>query len=510
MQEDVEVPIPSELEAEIRRLFHVEHWKVNTIADQLGIHHTTVARVLDQGTAAMPRRRRSLADPYVAFMVATLEKYPRLTAARLFEMVRMRGYPGRSDGHFRRIVARHRPRRVAEAYHRLRTLPGEQGQVDWAHFGHIQIGRARRPLMAFVMVLSWSRRLFVRFFLDQRMASFLTGHVAAFDTWGGLARVLLYDNLRSAVLERRGDAIRFNPALLAFADHYRYEPRPVAVARGNEKGRVERAIRYLRDRFFPARRWRDLDDLNAQVEQWCASEAAERLCPEDRSMTVAEAFAREQPHLLSLPADHFPAEETVAVNVPKTPYVRFDLNDYSVPADYVRRALELRATVERVRILDGGKLVAEHPRSYDKGALVEQREHIEALTERKRQAREHRGIDRLQQAAPRSRELLVAAAERGRSLRTTTAALLRLLDAHGAAELDIAIAEALERGVPHPHAVRHCLERRRHERQLPPALPVHLPDDPRVRNLIVRPHALDTYDRLESTPDEDHDHSDDH
>ena len=117
----------------------------------------------------------------------------------------------------------------------------------------IQIGRAKRPLMAFVMVLSWSRQIFLRFYLNQRMESFLHGHVAAFDAWGALPRVLLYDNLKSAVLERRDDAIRFHPTLLALSAHYRFEPRPVAVARGNEKGRVERAIRYIRDNFFAGR-----------------------------------------------------------------------------------------------------------------------------------------------------------------------------------------------------------------------------------------------------------------
>ena len=81
------------------------------------------------------------------------------------------------------------------------------------------------------------------------MDSFLRGHVLAFAAFGGVARVLLYDNLKSAVLERVGDAIRFHPDLLAFAAAHRYEPRPVAVARGNEKGRVERSIRYIRDNF---------------------------------------------------------------------------------------------------------------------------------------------------------------------------------------------------------------------------------------------------------------------
>ncbi|WP_080485617.1 hypothetical protein [Burkholderia ubonensis] len=143
--------------------------------------------------------------------------------------------------------------------------------------------------------------IYLRFFLDARMENFLRGHIGAFNTWCGLPRVLLYDNLKSAVLERVGDAIRFHPTLLAFAGHYRFEPRPVAVARGNEKGRVERAIRHVREAFFAARKYTDLDDLNAQAEQWCRTQAADRPCPEDRTMTVREAFAREQPLLLTLP-----------------------------------------------------------------------------------------------------------------------------------------------------------------------------------------------------------------
>jgi transposase len=86
--------------------------------------------------------------------------------------------------------------------------------------------------MAFVMVLSWSRMIYLRFFLNARMENFLRGHAGAFAAWDGVPRVLLYDNLKSAVLERRGEAIRFNPDLIAFARHYRFEPRPVAVARG--------------------------------------------------------------------------------------------------------------------------------------------------------------------------------------------------------------------------------------------------------------------------------------
>ena len=228
--------IPADLSARILRLHEVEHWRVGTIARQLHVHRDTVRRVLAQAGSPAPATplRPSRVDPYRAFILETLTKFPTLTAARLFVMVHERGYRG-SPEHFRHLVAGMRPRRAAEAYLRLRTLPGEQAQVDWAHFGHLQIGRARRPLMAFLMVLSYSRLIFLRFFMDARMDSFLRGHVEAFSAWDGCPRVILYDNLRSVVLERIGDAVRFNPELLRFAAHHFFEPRPVAVARGNEK-----------------------------------------------------------------------------------------------------------------------------------------------------------------------------------------------------------------------------------------------------------------------------------
>src|SRR5213593_1900657 len=207
--------IPRALEAEILRLHHTEHWPIGTIAAQLRVHHATVRRVLAQAgiPAAQQTVRASMVEPYLAFIAETLAKYPTLRASRLYTMVRERGYPGAPD-HFRAIVARLRPRPAGEAYLRLRTLPGEQAQVDWAHFGKLTIGRAVRPLMAFVMVLSYSRHLFLRFYLGAAMNYFLRGHVEAFAWYNSVPRVLLYDNLKSAVLERMGEAIRFHPTLL--------------------------------------------------------------------------------------------------------------------------------------------------------------------------------------------------------------------------------------------------------------------------------------------------------
>ena len=166
--------IAPDLVAQILRLHTVEKWRVGTIARQLHVHRDAVRRVLAGNNAPVhcSPLRASRIDPYRPFILETLTKFPTLTAARLHAMVGERGYVG-AESHFRLLVAGMRPRPAAEAYLRLRTLPGEQAQVDWGHFGHLQIGRARHPLMAFVMVLSHSRMIFLRFFLDARMDSFL-------------------------------------------------------------------------------------------------------------------------------------------------------------------------------------------------------------------------------------------------------------------------------------------------------------------------------------------------
>jgi hypothetical protein len=393
-------------------------------------------------------------------------------------------------------VARYRPRPPAEAYLRLRTLPGEEAQADWGHFGKLAVGLAMRPLMGFVLVLSWSRQVFLRFYPAADMANFLRGHVDAFDFLDSVPRAVLYDNLKSAVLERRGDAIRFHPTLLELAAHYRFAPRPVAVARGNEKGRVERAIRYIRDSFFAARSFTDLDNLNAQALDWCRGIAADRRCAEDRSQTVREAFETEKKHLLPLPDAPFPAQERVEVHVGKTPYVRFDLNDYSVPHTHAHRTLVVLATLQTVRIADGNEILATHSRSWDRDRQIEDPAHVQALVEEKRQARIPRGMDRLYHAAPTSQKLFIEIAQRGGNLGSVTCGLLRLLDAYGSTDLESAIGEALERDVPHLGAVRQILDRKRHDRGEPPPVPVALPDDPRLRDLVVRPHPLADYENL--------------
>lgn len=490
--------IPPEREAEILRLAQAEGLRPGTISRLLGHHHDVVERVL--ASPAQPKSKpappAALVDPYLPFLQGVVAKYPRIPSSALWRMACDRGYPG-AEGHFRRIVrTRIRPPKSPEAFLRLRSLPGEEAQVDWAHFGHIRIGKAERLLTAFVVVLSHSRAIFLRFYPTASMAAFLHGHAEAFATFGGVPRVLLYDNLKSAVLERQGDAIRFNPRLLDLAKHHRFEARPVGVARGNEKGRVERAIRYVRDNFWPGRSWSSLDDLNAQATAWAQGTAMQRAWVEDRERTVAQAFAEEQAKLLPLPQEPFPAWEATPVRSGKSPYVRFDGNDYSIPHQAVQRSLLLQATLDEVLVLDGPTLLARHPRSFDKGAQIEEAAHIQALVEWKSKARKGRGLQVLAKALAHQDAFVQGAAERGHPLGPLVSRLLTLLDQHGPARLDEALAEVVASGACHLGALHTALALKASKGREAPKAPLdlsHLPLE--VRSLRVQDHPLASFDR---------------
>lgn len=493
--------IDVEVVARIRRLYYAEHWRVGTIAQELGLHHETVQGALSEGARAPAGPRESLFDPYVGFVRETLERHPRLTATRLWHMLRERGCL-LGVRQVRDKVRGLRPNRH-EAFLRRRTFAGEEAQVDWASFGGVTIGAARRALSAFVLTLTFSRWFFLRFFLDQSLESFLRGHVHAFADLQGTSRYCLYDNLRSAVLDRYGEGVRFNPRLLELASHYHFAPRACRPARGNEKGAVERTIRYVRDSFFAARSFGSIEDLNRQALLWRDEVAGARRWPGDDRKTVAEAFEAERAQLLSLPAHPFETDLVVPVRSAKTIYVRFDLNDYSIPPGAVGRALTLAASETAVRILDGGKQIARHRRSYDRHQRVEDAVHIDTLLEEKRRARGSLPRARLTDAVPAAEAFLEACFQRGESVAATTERLLLLLDDYGAAELHAAVVEALARQTPRLGSVGFLLARRRRTAQRRVALPVELSRRPDLRDLYVKPHLSETYDELARRDDDD-------
>jgi len=314
-----------------------------------------------------------------------------------------------------------------------------------------------------------------------------------------------YDNLKSAVLERQGSAIRFHPRLLELAGHYHFAPRPCTPGRGNEKGKVERQIQYLRHAFFAARTFRDVDDLNTQFRRWRDEVAHQRSHPEQRDQTVAQVFAQEQPRLLPLPAHPFETDVLRTVVSGKTPYVRFDRNSYSIPHTHIQQPVTLLASATLVRIVAGAgaEEIARHARSYDTGQTIEDLAHLEGVLAATRHANPSTGRDRLRLAVPAIATLFDRVAARGDSLRAHTARLLALLDDYGPRELAAAVGQALERDALGAGTIAHILETRRRQRGQKPPVPLALPDRPGVRDLDITPHALESYDALtRSDPDD--------
>src|SRR3989442_4247392 len=492
--------ISPEIRAQIRRYFYAEHWKIGTIATELNVHPDAVRNAIESERfkSAQPLRT-SVADPYIGFIRLTLEQHPQLCATRIYHMVHDRGYSG-SVVQLRRTVARLRPQR-REAFLQLQTFPGEQSQVDWAHFGHVMVGRAKRALSCFVMTLSYSRALYLEFFFDQTMENFLRGHVHAFEYWRGQPRVILYDNLKSAVLERRGNQIHFHPRLIELSAHYHFAPRPCQVRAGNQKGRVERAIRYVRDSFWAGRNFTALAECNRQALLWRDQVAHRRRWPGGDDRTLADVFAEEQPRLLPSPLHAFSTDRIEAVRSRKTIYVRFDLNDYSIPPEAVGRQLTLVASDVTVRILDGSFEIARHVRTYDRHQLVLDPAHQEAVLKIKRKAFHSTPGGRLEQVVPESKTLLDVAFAQGESAGAQTAQLMKLLEQYGAAALRRAIAEALQRNTPRASSVAFLL--RRQPRATP--LSLDLSHHPQAQALDIRPHDLETYDELARTKDDDND-----
>jgi hypothetical protein len=392
----------------------------------------------------------------------------------------------------REHVAQVRPEPKKEAYLRVEPLIGEQAQVDWAHVGQVPVTGGLRALWLFVQVLSWSRALWGEFVFDLGAHSLTRSLVRAAGYFGGTPRQWLFDNPKAVVLQRHGEAVRFHPQLLEVAGHYRVQPKVCAVRKANQKGKVERAIRYLRERFLAGRTLRSVEQGNQELWTFLKQVDGARAHPVQPGRTVAECLAEERPRLLPLPAAPAATDRVEPVAVDSTAFIRFDTNCYSVPAAYAHTTLTLVADDITVRLLNAQQEVARHARCWGKRQVLEAPEHRESLLALKRQASQSKGQDRLRSCLPGVDMLFARWVEAGRNVGTLTAATLRLLDCYGAPLLNEALAEVLSRGTHDPGALAAVCEQRRRAKGQP--LPVELHLGSHVPDRDVTPHSLERYD----------------
>ena len=485
-------PTP-ETEAEVVRLFFAEHWKVGTIATQLGIHPDAVRRVLGVGGARPPgaQPRARVIEPYRAFISETLAQYPRLCATRLYDMLRERGFRG-AVRTLRRYVAEVRPKPRREVFLRTEPLIAEQAQVDWAYVGKVPVPGGERALWLFVMVLSYSRALWAEFVLDLSVHSLCRSLVRAAGAFGGVARQFLFDNPKIVVLERRGDAVRFHPVLLELCAKLRVQPRLCAVARPQHKGKVERAVRYLRDRFLAGRTIPGVPEGNALLTRFLEEVASARPHPVLGPRTVGDVFADERLRLLTLP-DSLPDTDIVLpAAVDSQAFTRFDTNRYSVPCELAERALTLVADDVFVRVLDGDTCVAQHSRCFGKRQVIEVPAHRVALVTDRRAAADLKGRDRLRATAPNFSVLLERWALSGPSLAIQVTRAIKLLDLYGDEVFAAAVTEMVGRGLRDTSALAVACDRLRRERHRPLPIDIELPAHLEDRDVV--PHDLETYD----------------
>jgi len=326
-------------QAEILRNAGHKQWE---IAERLGVSDRMVRNYLNPKPKAQPAVKQSLLEPYHEFIAARIDDTPNYNLVVLRKELVAQGYTGGMT--ILRVRAKQvRDEVVKRAVIRFETMPAQQAQVDWKEAGVWEIDGVPRKVYAFVMLLGYSRRAYVRFTVDMKSPTLLACHVEAFKHFAGVVREILYDNMKTAWLNR-GGIWEVQPALLAFAAQCGFEPKRCKVRRPQTKGKVERFIGYLGNHFLPMARTMNLtsiEDLNLAVNEWLeeVNEEPIRAFCETRN----ERFERERTlftPFVPAAAPDVRASEEVLVSLEGT--VRFETNRYSVPARYLGKVLSLR------------------------------------------------------------------------------------------------------------------------------------------------------------------------
>jgi transposase len=364
--------------AEIRRLAEIEHLSGRMIAHRLHCSRHTVAAALElpQPPATVACQRASVLDPYLEQIQSLLSKYPDLSAVRIREEIARgpQGYTG-SASLLRRYLRQIRPA-GGRVYQEVHYDPAQAMQVDWGECGTVQVGTTRRKVSVFVAVLCSSRLSFIEFTLSQRKAEFYRGLVNALTFFGGSPRNLIFDNLKAAVLNGSGRQACFHPEFLALCGHFCLQPVACARRDPESKGVVEGGVRYVKHNALAGRANELLrfEDYLALAPYWRDQVANVRIHETTHERPI-DRFQKERALLRPLPGLPFDTDEVVPVVVRPHARIVFDGNRYSVPPQFVRRPLTLRANREEVRLLHQGQLVARHVRSYERGQLLVLPEH---------------------------------------------------------------------------------------------------------------------------------------
>jgi transposase len=334
----------------------------------LGLHRETIKRALAESEPPRYQRspRLSVLEPYKPKIHALLGQDHDLSGVRIFEIIQGEGYQGQVSilrDYLRLVRPDYKPRQV---YRRMSYAPGEYGQVDWGEMPQPVLWQGQWcKVYAFVMVLCFSRLMYLEFSLSSQLFDFLRCHQNGLCFFGGSPKAWVYDNLTSVVKQRRGKAVTFNETFSQFAGYYLFRPHACWPGMPNQKGAVERPIDYIEGNFWPGRYFADFTDLGQQGWTWLQETANARVHRTTRQVPQ-QMFAAECSQLLPLPAEPFDTAWVLYPRVSKDCVVRVQTNDYSVPWEVAQRQrrLEVRVEGQWVRLRVAGEEIACHARCY--------------------------------------------------------------------------------------------------------------------------------------------------
>jgi len=441
--------IPPDVQAEILALHFGQKKGTRAIARQLGINRKAVRRVVEQRKVSLKPQapengRSSILDPFKPRIEEMLKRDPTIGASRIQQQLRTEGYLG---GYtiLRTWVAKTRqtPTRSREAFLRIEFAAGETAQVDWGEFGTPFNDGVK--VHCFLMVLCHSRLLYIEFTRSEKFEEFIRCHENAFRFFGRRVPLeIWYDNLATAVTDRMGSLVRFNARFMTYMGHHTIRPHACNPARGNEKGRVEDGVKYVRSSFWAGRSFRNFEDLQAQAALWRDEIANLREHRSTRKIPKLH-FETEERKLLRPMNEHaFDTCEVFSRVVPPNFLIAYETNRYSVPWTLVGLTLTVRASEKTLEFYYNDRKVAAHARSYLKNRIFELDSHKQGLLERKPGgSRDGWQIQALKNIGPALSEYLKLLRAGHRSIRSEVSRILALATVYGEPAVNDACTELI-------------------------------------------------------------------
>lgn len=465
--------------------------RVSQISATLGLDEKTVLRWIEAGGYRQRKtsQRQSKLDPYKPHIVKWLETYP-YSSIQLLQRLQEDGYQGGATI-LKDYVRKIRPRKV-QAFLTLSFAPGECAQVDWGQYGTVRVGSTQRKLSFFIMVLCYSRMMYVEFTVSEAMEHFLGCHRNAFHFFGAVPGAVMVDNLKCAVIRRLvGQDPVFNSRYLDFANHYGFKIHACGVGKGNEKGRVENAVGYVQKNFLAGLDIPDFRTVNPAAGNWLEQIANVRVHGTTHQRPV-DLFKTEKPSLSALPVMPYDVAAIRPVRANNRFRVVVDSNRYSVPSEYAGAHLTLKASADRLCLYHDNKLIAQHPRSYDRNQDFENPDHPRALLQQRRKAREQRLLMRFLTLSPKAEDYYRQLAKRRMNPRHHIRQIVALSEIYGVDKLTRAIEDAFTFQAFSCEYIANILEQR--QRILPEPGALHLTRRQDLLELDIPEPNLEIYD----------------